>query len=131
MLIESKIKREGGTHVTLDGVSYHFKQLSKEDDRHVCEVANDDHIERFLAVSEGFRPARVFTADHKKIEMPKRAEVLQPEPVEAVEPEPVEEEAPAVASTRDELVEQFQARFGRKPHGKWNDARIRQELESA
>ena len=50
MKIISKIKRELGTNVTLDGVRYHF---GPEND-HTCEVENPRHIERFLSIPEGF-----------------------------------------------------------------------------
>jgi len=53
MLIESRIRRAKGTRVTLDGTEYHF--TPNKDGVHVADVSNADHIDRFLAVPEGFR----------------------------------------------------------------------------
>lgn len=54
MLIESIIKRQLGTKVTLRH-SYHFKP--DDDGRHVAEVEDDADIAALLAIKEGFRPA--------------------------------------------------------------------------
>lgn len=53
LMIECKLHREGGTHAEIDGVTYHFKPRS--DGAHVARVDRDDHIERFLAIPEGYR----------------------------------------------------------------------------
>lgn len=60
VIIESKIKRQGGTVIDFntpdapDGITrYHFK-----DDgfgNHVAPVENEDHIARFLSIREGFK----------------------------------------------------------------------------
>ncbi len=61
MLIESIIKREGGTRVDLDRKQYHFKPKQVDgvgpgdELPHVCEVEDEKHITTFLAISEGFR----------------------------------------------------------------------------
>lgn len=61
MLIESIIKRAGGTEVPMpvegaDDITYHFKpQDGKFDSPHVAEVANEAHAARFLAITEGFK----------------------------------------------------------------------------
>ncbi len=49
MLILCKIKRPGGTHVTLGGERYHF--APDEQGRHVAEVTHDAHIQRLLSIS--------------------------------------------------------------------------------
>ena len=56
MKIESIIRRAKGTKVTFDDTTYHFKP---EDPKgpHVAEVKDEEHIERFLAIPEGFREA--------------------------------------------------------------------------
>lgn len=54
MLIESIIKRQLGTKVTLRH-SYHFKP--DQDGRHVAEVEDDADIAALLAIKEGYRPA--------------------------------------------------------------------------
>ena len=58
MLIASKIERKNGTKVKLAGVDYHFRPR-KPDGEHVDEVANPAHIQHFLAITEGYAPARV------------------------------------------------------------------------
>lgn len=62
MLIESKIKRAGGSKIDIAGVVYHFKPVDPKDNDspHVCDVP-DDHeaaIARFLSITEGFRMYR-------------------------------------------------------------------------
>lgn len=61
MLIESKIKRPGGTRVPMpSGIEYHFKPESESAEaRHLCEVENEDDLARFLAIPEGYKIARV------------------------------------------------------------------------
>jgi len=53
MLIESIIKREGGTHVTLGENAYHFQP--REDGRHVADVQDDEDADTLLAITEGYR----------------------------------------------------------------------------
>lgn len=67
MLIESIIKRANGTHVKLGDDIYHFSTHIKGDPRHICEVNDDDHIQAFLAVKEGYRIAK----------LPKKGEATQ------------------------------------------------------
>ena len=96
MQIESIIKRKNGTTVTLGTTTYFFHS-PKADDPHVATVDNDDHAQHLLSIKEGFRIYRA------------------KEPAKAVEPE-----APAVdqdePDTREELVEAYRAKFGKKPH---------------
>lgn len=53
MKIECVLHRQGGTHVELDGIDYHFEPLA--DGAHVCDVTHQDHMDRFLAVPESFK----------------------------------------------------------------------------
>lgn len=53
MLIESKIRREGGSKLDIGGVVYHFAPGA--DGAHVCDVTDEDAIARFLSITEGFR----------------------------------------------------------------------------
>jgi len=53
MKIESIIRRAAGSTVVLGDQTYRF--LPGEDDRHVCEVEDEAHIERLLSIKEGFR----------------------------------------------------------------------------
>lgn len=52
MQIKSILQREGGTHIDMGGTVYHFAPNDAGD--HVAEVSDDDHIERFLSITEGF-----------------------------------------------------------------------------
>lgn len=52
MKLLCKIHREGGTVVSLDNKTYQFKP--DEDGQHVCEVANERHAERLLAIPEAY-----------------------------------------------------------------------------
>lgn len=53
MKIECILKRQGGTVVELGGKTYHFKP--QDDGAHVAEVADDDHADTLLAVSEAYQ----------------------------------------------------------------------------
>jgi hypothetical protein len=58
MLIESLLKRNNGTTVSMDGVTYHFAPdnlIANSAGIHVCLVDNPDHQARFLAITEGYR----------------------------------------------------------------------------
>ena len=127
MRIESILRRPGGTRVTLGGVEYHF--VPDADGREFCDVSNPEHAKILLAIPEGYRAAEA----PKAAELPKMMELTTVEPLAPAE-EVTTEEAPATEAPatddRDYWVEQYQARFGRKPHGKWSIERIRAELEA-
>lgn len=53
MLIECTLIRDGGTHADIDGTDYHF--VPQKDGAHVAEVANDEHAQRFLSITEAYR----------------------------------------------------------------------------
>jgi hypothetical protein len=53
MLIESKIKREGGSRITFGGAVYHFAPDASG--AHVCEVADEAAIARLLSIPEAYR----------------------------------------------------------------------------
>lgn len=53
MQIECILKRKGGTQVDLGGVKYDFQP--NDDGAHVATVEADEHIERFLAIPEGYK----------------------------------------------------------------------------
>ncbi|KFD27077.1 hypothetical protein [Sphingobium yanoikuyae] len=55
MLIESIIRRQGGSTVDLGSAKYHFRP--DLEGRHVAEVDDPAHIATLLAIKEGFRPA--------------------------------------------------------------------------
>jgi hypothetical protein len=54
MIIHCKIKRVGGTFVTLDDNEYHFKPGKERNDPHACEVTDERHIALILAIPEAY-----------------------------------------------------------------------------
>jgi len=56
MLVRSLIKRKNGTIVVMDEVVYRF--IHDDSGEHVCEVESKDHINRFLAITEGYDVVR-------------------------------------------------------------------------
>lgn len=76
MKIECILKREGGTHVELGGIDYHFKPQA--DGAHVADIKDRAHIGKFLAISEGYL-------------------IYDPEEA-AADPAPAAPEAPAAAA---------------------------------
>lgn len=121
--------------VLLDAINYHFKPEGA-DPRHVCEVTDNDHIQRFLSITEGYRIAE-HTKDEPVVDKVKVAPIKESAPLapaggdEASDEGEVKADAPVSANeTRDEAAARYQAKFGRKPHGKWDKERIVKELES-
>lgn len=53
MKIECVLHREGGTHVELGGIDYHFEPVA--DGAHVADVKEEAHIDRFLSIPESFK----------------------------------------------------------------------------
>lgn len=92
MKIECKLKRDGGSKIDLDNTEYHFAPGA--DGAHVAEVEDDEHVARFLAIPEGYR---IYKA------------ALVAEQSEAAQDNDAE---------RADLVAQYEAKFGKKPHYK-------------
>jgi hypothetical protein len=57
MKIECILHRKGGTFVEMPGKTYHFAP-TPDDERHLADVVNEAHIERFLSIREAYRIAR-------------------------------------------------------------------------
>lgn len=55
MIIESIIRRAAGTKVKLGDDIYYFFTHMKGSASHVCEVTDEDHIQTFLSIKEGYR----------------------------------------------------------------------------
>lgn len=53
MKVQCILNREGGTKAEIDGIEYHFEVLA--DGAHVAEVEHEAHIDRFLAIPEGYK----------------------------------------------------------------------------
>ena len=139
MLIRCKLKRPGGTKVTMaDGTSIAFQPDENGD--HVALVSNPDHIQRLLSITEGYQihslPAPV--APVADLGGAKPAPVILPLPADlkdtapSIEP-PAIQIAPADAmppshpapeaaggkledQTDDEIRSIFEEELKRKPH---------------
>lgn len=53
MKIQCILIRDGGTRSEIGGVEYHFEPLA--DGAHVADVTDKSHIDRFLAIPEGYK----------------------------------------------------------------------------
>lgn len=85
MKIECKLQRKGGSHIEIGGTTYHF--APQEDGRHVAEVTNERHIERFLSIPEGYGLLRTPGADAAEELVPNAAPapVAAPQEIRAAE----------------------------------------------
>lgn len=122
MKIECILRREGGTRAEIGGTTYHFKPVDLPDAPHLADIADREHIARFLSITEGYRlaesesegvaaviveaPVTPVTPTHSH---------QMPAPVTPVEPATVAE--PVIGDNyddldRDALAELYAARFG-------------------
>lgn len=140
MQIESKIKRAGGTRITMrePDREYHFTPIDPDNPQspHVAEVAEKAHISRFLSIVEGYQ---YFGTSGQPDDRPALAGTVEPEPEPpaATEPEPdaaqtgddaepaATDEAPESLlrvldkpgeATREDAVEAFEFLEKRKAH---------------
>lgn len=94
MLIECKLKRQGGTKVDIGGIVYHFKPNTNDSgDPHLCDVKDKLHAKRFLGIAEGYC-------------LPGDAQEQTPEPVVSateVDDKPVVDEPPALPPAADDV----------------------------
>lgn len=112
MLIESIIKREGGTVVEFDTRTYHF--MPDEHGRHVCEVDVPSHAKRLLEITEGYRPVSGAAR-----QAPAAPSVLDGDL-----------NGDGVVNRTDVVLEYEQV-LGKKPHHKMSIARMREEIDAA
>lgn len=127
VIIESIIKRKGGSVIPMGGMTYHFQP--DDNDRHVATVTDADHIARFLQIAEGFRllgttaiPAAPASA--APVGVTAAAVTPQASPVSPSEPtappEPMAQAAPATEATTP-----GPANAGEKPLDQMTDAELR------
>ena len=126
MKVISLIKRAKGSSVEMDDQVYKFNK----ENEYTTDVVVQSHIDRFLEISEGYlvKPSEPV------------APVDTPEPMQTLsiademfEPEGDNTEESGDeehTSERDELVSQFIAKFGKKPHHKLGIDKIKQAIES-
>lgn len=101
--IECKLIRKGGTRAEVGGTEYWFQPCT--DGAHVADIEDNDHADRFLSITEGYRLYR--------------GEGL---PVA----DTVSESAPGEeGDERASLVEQYIALYGEKPHPRTGIAKLR------
>lgn len=122
MLIRCKIKRPGGSRVTLGSERYHFAP----DDlgRHVAEVTNEAHIERLLSI-----PA------YEAVEDDVAADVAPTQDSGTLAPQG-EDETPTREALSDEEMELELARsaylekFGKAAHPRAHASTLWQRIEA-
>lgn len=120
MKIQSLIKRKNGSKILIGETTYDFQPDA--DGNHVCEVTDKAHIERLLAVTEGF------------VEAGKKPKQKEPEQVKAPEVElngtawePVEVEYEGgKVTTKDLVIGAFKS-SGLSPDA-WNEL-TKEEVE--
>lgn len=126
MKIECKCKREGGSVIDIDGTHYEFKPDANG--AHVAEVTNTEHIERFLAIPEGYKihgkaeakPAPVKTDDEGGDEgNDEGSEGDQENPVDGYTEEEVAE-----------IKAAYKEKFGKAPHHSMKVESIIAKLEA-
>lgn len=83
--IESKLKRQGGTILPFGAITYHF--LPYTDGAHVCEIANEEHIDRLLSIPEGYRVYRGTGQPVAQVAGAASAPAVDPAPAPAAAPE--------------------------------------------
>jgi hypothetical protein len=99
-VIRCKLERDGGTRASIGDTTYHFRPQPNlgAATAHVCEVAEKAHVNRFLAITEGYE---LFLGEDE-VDAPVDVAPAVPddEPV-APEPEPDPEPAPEPAAPAD------------------------------
>ena len=137
MIIESLIRRKGGSIVELGQEVYHF--LPNEHEHHVCTVVNETHVKALLAITEGFAP---FGA--RQVSNADRSQKPAAEPVATVADEGDEQAAADVMSlvasdeetaslhelTKEQLTALYEQKFGKKPHWRSGADKLIKDLEA-
>lgn len=130
-LIESILKRKGGTRVKLDDTDYHF--VADDDGRHIASVSDADHIAKLLAIPEGFRLARAPKAAPSSAAAVgiNAAPVTNPAPV--VQDEPVKaavDTGPLDTLDIEVLREVFKVEMGRDPSHRAKESTLIAQIEA-
>lgn len=123
MIIECLLKRRGGSFIELDDHTYHF--APNEHEAHVCDVRDNDHIERLLAIPEGF--AAYQGKSEPAVNLAKQQAAEPAVESVAAPAEDSEPEAPAEL-TIEQLRGMYGERFGRAPSARMSEKRLREEL---
>lgn len=131
MKIQCRIKRQGGSHVTIGGKDYHFAP----DDlgRHVTEVEDETHIARFLEIPE-------YTEANDDPDAPAvsvtQGQTLAPQDTtqDTEQGNTPSQEDSTTPSEDDELEtarDEYEAYFGTKAHHAMKASTIRERIQQA
>lgn len=123
MKIECLLKRIGGTEAEIGGITYHFTEQA--DGKHVAEVTDQSHIDRFLSIKEGYR-----TLGATKATAPKTSEsVKAPATTELAtqNTEVATKELTESSTEQDALIAEAKA-FGIRANRNWGIARLKTEI---
>jgi hypothetical protein len=149
ILIQSLIRRAGGSKIPLYGKEYHFKpdDASDPDAIHTCAVPVEDAeaIHRFKQIPEGYKilsdaadlPPAPKAPAGQTIHATKLAEIvdaalIQKPPVPPIFLENGDDKVELTAMSREDLAEFAKENFGIKAHHKWSDdTLINKILEAA
>lgn len=122
MKIECKLIREGGTKVELDGVEYHF--APGPDGKHVAEVTDKTHIQRFLSIGEAYQ-----LPDDDQPAAPDQP-AASDQPATTQEPEVVQETVEEDQVNKTDLVARAKA-LGIKATNSWGVAKLLEAIAAA
>lgn len=128
MKVMCKLKRSGGTQVSIGAETYHFKP--DDDGRHVAEVKNPKHLSRLLSIEEAYClpgdediPAPAFDitdprppADGEGDDLTLDEKTDDDDGSDGVFSEP--NESMYASMERDELASLVEQRTGQAPHHK-------------
>lgn len=142
MKIECILIRDGGTHAEIGGVDYHFRPSHEHDGRHVAIVDDPLHAERFISIAEAYRmlpeqdDGEAASADADAVADADAAAEAERTAITAEAQEQAAAQAAATIAnapdlsllTRIELVALHEARFGRKPHHRLAEGKLREIL---
>lgn len=148
MLIRCKIQRKGGSKVLMGGIEYHFKPHDDAPDSpHIANVTNEEHIAKFLSVTEAYVFHKA-TAAEAPAPAPAPAQPAAAAP--AIEPDPLDDDTPDLdeakpgyvamqailadpeAATEEQADAAYEFLEGRKPHGRASlSTVVRKVIESA
>lgn len=135
MLIERILSEPAGTKVPFPGITYHFKPRV-EGGPHVAEVEDPMHIERLLAIREGYRaaepiaPSLDLVLDGAAEANAARLAALQAER-EHDDASGASADIPLEELSEDALREIYAAEIGRPAHPRAGRASIIEKIEAA
>lgn len=114
--IECKLIREGGTFASIGTTEYHF--APQADGAHVAHVEDDEHVDRFLSITDGYRLYRGAAKPAANVE-------AQAAPVAETVIEPVQDE-PAQLDERAQLVADYTRLYGKAPRANASIDKLRE-----